>query len=91
MTTAVASTLRFVLPHGLALRGGRGGDVLEDLFLFASTGLSASRPTPISRAPPRAQVDLSIVPALVLTNDRNPVEAWNAPLARALRARGRRL
>ena len=90
VTTAVASTLRSVLPHGLALRGGRGGDVLEDLFLFASDRPLRLPPHPDLEGAAAAQVDLAIVPALVLTDDRNPVEAWNAPLARALRARGRR-
>jgi len=90
VTTAVASTLAAVSPHRLALRSGRAGDDVEDLFLLASPAPLRLPPHPDLDGAQSAQLEVPVDADVVLTDDRNPVEAWNAPLARALRARGRR-
>lgn len=90
VTVAVASTLATVFPYRLALRAGRDGDDVEDLFLFASRSPLSIPPHPDLEGAAAARVEVPVDAEWVLTDDRNPVETWNAPLARALRARGRR-
>lgn len=85
VTGAVSATLRATWPHGLAVRSTRGG-ALDDLFLWASDAPLSWPPHPECAAcapfePPAGPV---------LTDDDSPLDRWNEPLARALRAASRR-
>jgi hypothetical protein len=83
---AVAATLRTAFPEALAVRA-TSGEGFQPLFLFASD-------LPL-RVPPHPDLlaagwgaGRAFVPAggTVLTDDENPLDAWNEPAARALRA-----
>ncbi|MFO0932616.1 MAG: fused MFS/spermidine synthase [Planctomycetota bacterium] len=81
VTGAVAATLRATWAHGLAVRSTRGG-ALDDVFLLASDA-------PLSWPPhPELEACVPFEPPAgpVLTDDDSPLDRWNEPLARALRA-----
>jgi spermidine synthase len=86
VTGAVAATLRVVFPFTLALRS-RSGAAVEDLFLLASDKPLSLPPDPdFDRA--RTSTFLP-PPGDVLTDDWNPIDRWNEPLARLLRESSR--
>jgi len=90
VTAAVARTLASVFPHRLALRG-RAEESLQDLVLLGSDAPLRVPPHPelLEAGFDERAVFAPPGDGLVLTDDLNPVEAWNEPLARALRERNR--
>jgi hypothetical protein len=89
VTGAVAATLGAVWPSVLALRGG-AADEIQDLWLLA-----ADRPVVIPPHPDLVGAgwrgDEAFAPpgGPVLTDDRNPIDLWSAPLAQEVRRLGR--
>jgi spermidine synthase len=90
VTASVAATLRAVFPHVLATRSGVE-DELQDLHLFASDVPLRVPPAPELLALGWRGDEPFDPPAggLVLTDDRNPIDRMNEPLARALRRASR--
>ena len=89
-TAAVACTLRSSFEHLLAVRAGLGEE-LQDLFLFAS-----SAPLDVPSHPELERAgwlgnEIFEPPAdgIVLSDDLNPIDALNEPVARALRRASR--
>lgn len=90
-TAAVARTLASVFPHLLAVRAGVD-DGLQDLFLFASSAALVAPDAPDLRAAGwigNEVFEIDTRDAPILTDDRNPIDVLNAPLAAALRAASR--
>jgi spermidine synthase len=86
VTGAVAATLRAVFPFVIALRS-RSGAVVEDLFLLASDKPIVLPPDPDFERARASTFDPP--PGDVLTDDWNPIDRWNEPLARLLRESSR--
>jgi spermidine synthase len=90
VTVAVANTLATVFAHRLCLRSGVAEE-LQDLFLLASDAPLQVPPHPDLAACGWLGNEAFTPPAcdLVLTDDHNPLDLWNEPIARELRLASR--
>jgi SAM-dependent methyltransferase len=85
---AVAATLRASFPEQLAVRA-TAGDGFQPLFLFGSDLPLRVPPHPdlVAAGWSEARLFTPARDVVVLTDDHNPLDAWNEPAARTLRAR----